>query len=405
MRQDVILREGAVRGVAPKQSPVKALLQLGQSPWLAHIKRSHLTGGELERMMTDWGLRGVTTSASMFEDAIARTHDYDGDIAGLAREGLSAEGIYDSIVVRDVQHAADLLRPVFDAADGGDGLVTVDIAPRRAADAGETIAEAKRLWAMLRRPNVMICVPATEEGITATRALLAEGVNVGVTLLFSIGQYNGAMSAYLEGLEAAAAAGRDLARISSVAAFFLSRIDTAVDGRLDALAAVGDRRGRIAGALRGQAGVATARRAYTAFEELTASPRFRRLADRGAHPQRPMWTSIGSDDSSHGDTRYVEALIGAQTIASMPVETLRAFHDHGRAARVDGRSDADAAATLEQLGKVGVSLDQVAGDLLRTGLDQSLRAFDSLIEILEIARQSALGPTEGSRRRRRRDGR
>src|SRR5690606_38143888 len=202
---------------------------------------------------------------------------YDRDVAALAAEGLGATQIYETIAAREVMHAADLLLPVFESASGGDGFVTLDIAPGRAADAGETIAEAKHLWVMLRRPNAMIAVPGTDEGLTAMRALLAEGINVCVTLVFSVRRYQHVLTAYLEGLEAAAAAGRDLSRIASVAAFPLHALDTAVDEQLDALAADGDARGRIAGALRGQAAIATARRARTASEEMTAAPRFRRL--------------------------------------------------------------------------------------------------------------------------------
>jgi transaldolase len=400
MRQDAIPREGVSHKPALKQSPVKNLLQLGQSPWLDDIGRSLLASGELERMILEWGVRGLTSNPSIFENAIAQTHEYDGDIATLAREGRSAVEIYEAIVVRDVQHAADLLLPVFESTGGGDGFVSLEVSPHKANDAGETIAEAKRLWTMLHRPNVMVKVPGTEEGLTALRALLAEGINVNVTLLFSVRRYHDVMAAHLEGLEAAASAGRDLARIASVASFFLSRIDTAVDARLDELAAADDARGRIAGVLRGEAAIASARRAYTAFEELTAAPRFRRLAKRGAHAQRLLWASTSTKNQAYSDVKYVDALIGPHTVSTMPLETMHAYDDHGRPdRRLNGR-DAEGAATLEQLAKLGVGLDGVTSELLREGIDKFTRSYDALLEILEIARQSALGLGDGAKKRR-----
>lgn len=398
MRQDVITRAGAAHAPALHRSPVKRLLHYGQSPWLDFMKRSLLVSGELERMIVEWGVRGVTSNPAIFEKAIAQTHEYDGDIASLAKKGLSATEIHETIVLQDVGHAADLLLPVYEATDGGDGFVSLEISPHKADDAGETIAEAKRLWAALRRPNVMLKVPGTEEGLTAVRALLAEGVNVNVTLLFSVKRYQDVLTSHLEGLEAAAAAGRNLARIGSVASFFLSRIDTAVDARLDALATNGDARGRVAAALRGEAAIASARRAYMAFEELTASPRFRRLAERGARPQRLLWASTGTKNAAYGDVKYVEALIGPQTINTMPLETLHAYHDHGRPEQRLTGHDGEAAATLRQLADVGVNLDAVTSELLRDGIDRFARSHDALLEILEIARQSALPAAVKKRR-------
>lgn len=396
---------GTERGLPPRaggpmhESPVKQLLAFGQSPWLDFIQRSLLRSGELERMIDEWGLRGITSNPVIFEKAIAQTHEYDVDIADLAKRGLGAELIYESLAIEDVRHAADLLLPVYEATDGADGFVSLEVSPHKANDAGETIAEAKHLWAALKRPNVMLKVPGTAEGLTALRALLTEGINVNVTLLFSVKRYRDVLSAHLEGLEAAAAAGRKLSRIASVSSFFLSRIDTLVDRRLDELAAAGGARASAAAALRGQAAIASARCAYVAFEEVIASPRFQRVRERGARPQRLLWASTGTKDAAYSDVKYVEALIGPQTINTMPLDTLKAYHDHGRPQpRLTGHAE-EAAAILEQLASIGIDIDTVTAELLDEGIAKFVQPHDALLEILEIARQSALGAhVEGKQR-------
>ena len=383
-----------------RTSPVKALLDFGQSPWLDFIQRGLLAGGELERMIRNWGLRGLTSNPVIFEKAIARTGEYDGDIEALAREGLSSEEIYEILAVQDVQQAADLLLPVYEDSDRSDGFASLEVSPHKANDAEATVAEAKRLWAALGRRNVMIKVPATAEGLIALRALLADGINVNVTLLFSVNRYREVLQSHLEGMEDAIAAGKDPARIASVASFFLSRVDTAVDGRLDRLEAEGDPRSGEAAALRGETAIASVRRAYAVFEEFIAAPRFRKISERGARPQRLLWASTGTKDPAYSDVKYVEALIGPLTVNTMPLETIKAYDDHGRPElRLPGHAD-DAATKLAQLAGLGIDLHEVTEELLRQGIDKFVKPYDSLIECLETARRAALAaPSVGIDRR------
>jgi transaldolase len=390
----------ATRGDTKRISPVKALLDFGQSPWLDFIQRGILTGGELERMIAEWGLRGLTSNPVIFEKAIAGTDEYDSDIEALAREGSSAEEIYEILAVQDVQQAADLLLPVYEESDRSDGFASLEVSPHKANDAGATVAEAKRLWTALGRRNVMIKVPATAEGLTALRTLLADGINVNVTLLFSVDRYREVLQSHLEGIEAAIAAGKDPCRIASVASFFLSRVDTLVDAQLDRLGAADEARSRQAVSLRGEAAIASARRAYAVFEEFIASPRFRKISSEGARPQRLLWASTGTKDPAYSDVKYVEALIGPLTVNTMPLETIKAYHDHGRPElRLKGRAD-DAAAKLQQLAGLGIDLHEVTDELLRQGIDKFVKPHDSLIAALETARKRALAaPSVGMERR------
>lgn len=383
-----------------RTSPVKTLLEFGQSPWLDFIQRGLLTGGELEKMIADWGLRGLTSNPVIFEKAIAHTDEYDMDIEALAREGSSAEEIYETLAVQDVQQAADLLLPVYEESDRSDGFASLEVSPHKANDAEATVAEAKRLWAALGRRNVMIKVPATAEGLVALRALLADGINVNVTLLFSVDRYREVLQSHLAGMEEAIAAGKDPGRIASVASFFLSRVDTLVDARLDELAAEDDARSREAAALRGETAIASARHAYAVFEEFLATTRFRKISSQGARPQRLLWASTGTKDPAYSDVKYVEALIGPLTVNTMPLETIRAYDDHGQPElRLAGHAD-DAAAKLRQLAELGVDLHEVTEELLQQGIDKFVKPYDSLIDCLETARRSALAaPSVGVGRR------
>ncbi|HLU05210.1 MAG TPA: transaldolase [Woeseiaceae bacterium] len=375
---------------ARRTSPVKALLDFGQSPWLDFIQRGLLTGGELERMITAWGLRGLTSNPVIFEKAIAHTDDYDKDIEALAREGSSAEEIYEILAVQDVQQAADLLLPVYEESDRSDGFASLEVSPHKANDAEATVAEAKRLWASLGRRNVMIKVPATVEGLIALRALLADGINVNVTLLFSVERYREVLQSHLEGIEDAIAAGKDPGRIASVASFFLSRVDTLVDARLDRLAADDGAHSSDVAALRGETAIASARQAYAIFEEFIATSRFRKIKSQGARPQRLLWASTGTKDPAYSDVKYVEALIGPLTVNTMPLETIKAYDDHGQPElRLTGHAD-DAAAKLRRLAALGIDLHEVTDELLQQGIDKFVKPYDSLIECLESARRSAL---------------
>lgn len=374
-------------------SPVKTLLAFGQSPWLDFIQRRLIQSGELARMIEEWGLRGMTSNPVIFHQAIAETHEYDADIARLARAGKTAVQIYEALAIEDVQAAADLFLPVYEAADGADGFVSLEVSPRVARDAKQTMVEARRLWSALDRPNVMIKVPGAWEGLSAARKLLAEGINVNVTLLFSVARYREVLDAYAAGIEAAIAAGRPADRIASVASFFLSRIDTLIDSELDRRAAEEDARSRTAAALRGEAAIASARIAYRVLDEALASERFRALAAHGVRAQRLLWASTGTKDPSYGDVKYVEPLIGPWTVNTMPLQTLQAYHDHGQPAqRLTDRAE-QADHILQALADIGVNLDAATTWLLHEGIDKFAVAHDALLGSLEQARREALART------------
>lgn len=358
-------------------SPLKRLLDVGQSAWLDFIDRELVSGGELGRMIDDWGVRGMTSNPTIFEQAIARTKQYDADIARLAAQDLSAEAIYETLAIADVRAAADAFAGMYASSGGEDGYVSLEVSPHLARAAAGTIAAARRLWAALDRPNAMIKVPGTDQGLAALRTLIGEGINVNVTLLFSVPRYREVAAAYAAGLEDALAQGRELSSIASVASFFLSRIDTAVDRALE---------GRNAPDLAGEAAIASARLAYAALEESLAAERWRALAARGARVQRLLWASTGTKNPAYGDVKYVEPLIGAHTVNTMPLDTLRAYHDHGEpAARIAGRR-ADGAAVMRRLADLSIDIESVAGELLEQGIDKFVQPYDALLAAVERAR-------------------
>jgi len=371
-------------------SPVKRLLEFGQSPWLDFIRRSLLKTGELKWMIDEWGVRGVTSNPVIFEKAIAHTDDYHAEITRLAQAGKSAEQIYEALAIEDVRAVADLFLPIYRAGGGADGFVSLEVSPQLAHDAPATIAAAKRLWAALDRKNVMIKVPATAEGLTATRSLLADGVNVNVTLLFSIDRYRDVLQSYQEGLEAALAAGRRIDRIASVASFFLSRIDTLIDAELDTLAAASATRDREIQELRGSVAIASARLAYAAFEKAVDSERFRRLRSRGAKVQRLLWASTGTKDPTYSPVKYIEPLIGPHTVNTMPLETLEAYDERGQPNTRLTAHRSEARNVLAALARLGIDLDAVTARLLDEGIDKFVRPYESLLGVLESERSTAL---------------
>jgi len=346
------------------ESPVKELQRFGQSPWLDFLGRDLLRSGELAALQEKWGLRGVTSNPAIFERAIDRGDDYGEAIERLAREGRSAPEIYERLVLEDVGAAADLFRPLYEETGGEDGFVSLEVSPRLADDVEGTCVEARRLWAALARPNVMIKVPATDAGLQAIRRLLADGLNVNVTLLFSLGRYREVAEAYLAGLEAAAASGRNLSTIASVASFFLSRIDTIVDDALEALVERKGQAGAVAAGLRGEVAIASARCAYGIFEEITGSDRFRRLAAAGARPQRLLWASTGTKNPKYSDIKYVEPLVGPRTVNTMPLATLAAYHEQGRPADRLRQDPEGAARVLAAVTEVSLDLDALTRRLL-----------------------------------------
>jgi len=346
------------------------LANMGQAIWLDFIQRSLMDSGQLQALI-DQGLRGMTSNPSIFDKAISKSGDYDRDLAKLAAEGKSPEAIYEALAVEDIRHAADLLRPVYDATHALDGYVSLEVSPLLADDTQGTLAEARHLHALVNRPNIFIKVPATPAGVPAIEALISEGINVNVTLIFSIAQYEPIANAYISGLEQRARRGEDISQIASVASFFVSRVDTAVDKELERL---GNRE------LQGIAAIANARRAYACYQQLFGSDRWQQLAARGARVQRPLWASTSAKNPAYRDVVYVEELVGPQTVNTVPMETLEAFLDHGRVAATLEAGMDEAASQLQQLAHLGIDLDQITARLQADGVDAFIKSFRSLID-------------------------
>lgn len=366
---------------------MSALAQLptyGQSPWLDFINRRFLVDGSLTRLIEEDGIRGVTSNPAIFEQAIARSHDYDEQIAYLTGEGLSALEIYDRLSVQDVAMAADQFRFVFDATNELDGYVSLEVSPHLAHDTEGTLADARRLWRELSRPNVMIKVPATQAGIPAIQQLLTEGINVNITLLFSVDRYREVAEAYVAAMMARAKQGLPPA-VASVASFFVSRVDSLVDAQL---AEIGTPE---ALGLQGQAAVANSIRAYGVGLEVFGNPDFQALIkDQGARVQRLLWASTSTKDPRYPKTKYVEALIGPDTVNTLPLATIDDYRDAGQPAdRLTG-SLPQALATLDQLKNVGIDMDAVAQALEDDGIAKFVVPFDTLIEAIEAKRQSVV---------------
>jgi len=370
-----------------KTNPLLELTKLGQSIWMDYLDRGRIASGQLQRHIAEDGLRGVTSNPSIFQKAITGGHIYEGPIDDLARKGLSVGQIYEAITTRDVQLAADLFRPLFDSLDGRDGFVSLEVSPHLANDTEATIEEARRLWAAVGRPNAMIKVPATKAGLPAIERLVAEGININVTLLFGLGRYQEVAEAYLAGLESRAARNQPV-RIASVASFFLSRIDVLVDARLDALAGSGRIQREQADRLRGQVAIACARVAYQMYKEIVGGERFRALASKGARPQRLLWASTSTKNPAFSDVKYVEALIGPDTINTVPIETFNAYRDHGAPApRLEEDLD-EARAVLAELRHAGIDLDEVTKRLEEEGVRKFIEPYDRLLETITHRRDA-----------------
>lgn len=366
-----------------KESPVKRLRHYGQSPWLDFIQRGMLDSGELDSMIERWGIRGVTSNPSIFEKAICDSTDYDAQIDSLLAAGHHAPEIYEALILADVQSAADSLLPIFASSQGGDGFVSLEVSPLLVRDTAGTIAEARRFWQLLDRPNVMIKVPATIEGLPAIRQLIAEGINVNVTLLFSLDRYTEVVDAYMSGLEDAIAAGRSIANTSSVASFFLSRIDSLIDPQLDEIGSGNDTRAEEALRLKGSIAIASARCAYGIFQAAAESGRFVRLAEQGGRPQRLLWASTSAKNPSYSDIKYVEPLIGPDTVSTMPLDTLQAYDDHGDPAVRLTTDIQDAREALQALQGFGIDLQAVTDQLLDAGIEKFIEPFEVLHRALK----------------------
>jgi transaldolase len=347
----------------------------GQSPWLDNLRRSWLASGEVERWVQR-GVRGITSNPSIFQKAIEGSEDYTEQLSTLVRGGATVEQAYWELVLDDIRAALGVLRPVFDESDGLDGYVSVEVSPAFARDTASTEAQARDLWDRVDEPNLYVKIPATAEGLPAIRTMIGEGRSINVTLIFSLERYTAVMEAYLAGLEDAAAAGRDLSAISSVASFFISRVDTEVDRRL------ADVDSPDAAALSGTAAVTQAQLAYQAFRSTFSGPRWQALEQQGARLQRPLWASTSTKNPAYPDTLYVDSLIGPDSVNTLPDATLVAFEDHGSVART---IDADPAAATERWAALAalVDLDDVARVLEAEGVTAFEKSFDELLGVLE----------------------
>jgi transaldolase/glucose-6-phosphate isomerase len=368
---------------------LQQLAALGQSLWYDYISRELLDSGELERLIREDGLKGVTSNPAIFAKAVAGS---DTCRSVLQAPGSAMEA-YEGLVLADIRDAADCLRPVFEHTARRDGYASLEVSPHLAHDAGATVREARRLWQALDRPNVMIKVPATGAGLTAVGTLLTEGINVNVTLLFSIPVYRQVADIYVRALEQRVANGDDPSTVASVASFFVSRIDTAFDKLADSLIA----RGAISdvqtdlGNIRGQVAIASAKLAYQHYRETFRGERWDTLTVRGAHPQRLLWASTGVKNPEYPDVRYVEALIGPETVNTVPPATLEAFRDHGVARSTLEEDVATAQEVMATIRVLELSLDKITGRLLRDGVDLFVEAFDKLLGVIEQQRCSTIG--------------
>lgn len=362
-------------------NPLKALKDYGQSFWLDYIRRDLITSGELKRLIEEDGLCGMTSNPTIFHKAIAQSTDYDNDIHDMIKSNPNADAktVYDYLTIKDIQMAADVLHSIYDASDGVDGLVSLEPPPQLAYDTDDTIAEVRRLWQLVDRPNVMIKVPATPPGIQAIEALIAEGININSTLMFSMAHYEAVANAYIRGLER----NPDQPRVASVASFFVSRIDTAADRALDNIGTPE------ALAHRGKAAIASSKRVYQRFREIFYGEPFAAQRQRGAHVQRVLWGSTGTKNPAYSDVLYVEELIGPDTVNTMPPVTIEAFRDHGQVRTTLTEGTAEAKHSLEHLAELGINLEAITEQLQKDGVAAFVDSFDQLLATLREKLQSS----------------
>jgi len=367
---------------------MNALQQLrgyGQSPWIDDLHRELITDGGLQRLI-DGGVCGLTTNPAIFEKAIAHSDEYDDAIRELVQQGDSTPEVYRTLTVEDVQHAADLFRPLYDQSGREDGFVSYEVSPKLATDAEGTYAEAQELWKRIDRPNVMIKVPATKEGLTVIQQLTRDGINTNVTLIFGLPRYEAVARAYLAGLAERAGRGESVAGIASVASFFLSRIDTLIDPKLEALEKDGDAR---AGKIKGKVAVASAKVAYQVYKELFGTPEFKELEMRGAKPQRLLWASTAVKNPDYEADKYIEPLIGPDTVNTMPPETLETYRDEGTPSPTLERDLDESHQVLTELEALGISIDDATQQLETEGTEKFVKPFESLMETLDEAKDEA----------------
>jgi transaldolase len=364
-------------------NPLTRLEAMGQSIWMDFIRRGVLTSGQLKRWIDEDGISGVTSNPTIFEKAIAESDDYTQSIADLNKQGKTPQEIYEALTIEDIQQTADLFRPLYEKAGGADGYVSLEVSPLLARDTAGSIAEARRLWSKVNRPNVMIKIPGTREGLPAIRQLISEGINVNITLLFGLPRYQQVIDAYYSGLEDRADQGKSLRGIASVASFFLSRIDVLVDPQLEAMMSGADaQKAELARSLHGQMAIASAKGAYELFQRSISGKRFAALAARGARFQRVLWASTSTKNPAYSDVKYVEALIGPDTINTLPVETIDAYRDHGDPAPRLAEGMPEARDLLGSLIRVGIYIDQVTQQLEDEGVEKFSKSYGQLLDRL-----------------------
>ena len=377
--------------MATAKNTLQQLYDQGQSPWLDYITRDILKNGRLQELI-ELGIMGLTSNPTIFQKAISGSDLYDDELRRLVREGKSVDEIYDALVLDDIRAAATILRPVYDRTNGRDGLVSIEEPPSLAYDTQQSIAEARRLFHYLNLPNVMIKIPGTPAGIPAFQQAISEGINVNVTLVFSLENYRQVAQAYIAGLEERAAAGRPLDRIASVASFFVSRVTTAVDHKLEQLIAATDDEARKneLHALLGKGAIANAKLAYDAYKEIFAGPRWDALAQKGARTLRCLWASTSTKNPKYRDILYAGQLIGPDTVDTMTPATIEAFLDHGVVERTVDKDVDQARAELAAIEKAGISMDEVTLQLQKDGVKQFADSFDELIDAISARRQEMM---------------
>lgn len=366
-------------------NPLRQLHEVGQSVWLDQISRSLLTSGQLKRLIAEDGLRGMTSNPTIFQKAIGHGEDYADELKQLAKSGSSVSDIYEAVVINDIGAAADFFRPLYDAEQGADGFVSLEVSPLLANDTDATIKEAKQLWARLNRPNVMIKVPGTRAGLPAVEELIASGLNINVTLIFAVPVYEKVAEAYIRGLERRANAGQPIDRIGSVASFFVSRIDTAVDKQLESKAqqAKDSQQKQRIEELMGRAAIANAKIAYESFQKIFSGERWDKLKAKGARVQRPLWASTSTKNPKYRDVLYVEELIGPDTVNTMPMKTLEDFRDHGLVKPTLQAGFDEAHKIFAELKAVGIDMKAVTEKLTEDGVASFADSFNGLIDVIK----------------------
>jgi transaldolase len=361
---------------------VKQIHELGQSIWLDFIDRKIMDTGEMQKLITEDGVRGVTSNPAIFEKAINSSSDYDTDIAKLAKEGKSNDDIFYGVAVEDIKRAADMFMQVYEeGVRGADGYVSLEVSPRFATDTEATTKQALELWKAVHKDNVMIKIPGTKEGLPAIQECIKQGLNINVTLLFGLERYEAVTEAYIAGLEERAAAGKAIEYVSSVASFFLSRIDVAVDPLL---------KEKGLDNLKGEVAIASAKKAYEIYKRVFSSNRWKKLEEKGAKPQRLLWASTGSKDPAFSDVKYVEALIGKDTVDTIPMDTLVAFRDHGNAASTLEEGLDKATEVLATIKEAGIDIDAITQKLEDEGIEKFNQPYDKLLAAIEEQKQKAL---------------